>query len=46
MLNNFNNKVYKKLLKQNSPKEILNIINLSSIVEKEEKDNNEKPIVA
>ncbi len=46
MLNNFDNKVYKKLLKQKSQKEIVNIINLASIVEKEEKNNKQKPIVA
>jgi len=35
MLDNFYNKIYSKLLKEKSPKEILEIINLASIVEKE-----------
>gem|GEM_PF-4965009 len=35
MLSNFDKKVYKKYLKNYSAKEIMDIINLASIVEKE-----------
>jgi len=40
ILNNFENKVYSKLLKDKKSSEILNIINLASIVEKEVNKNN------
>ncbi len=46
MLNNFNIKVYDKLLSKYSAKEILDIITLASIVEKEEKNPLNKPVVA
>ncbi len=46
MLDNFEKKVYNDLLKQYSPKEIYDIINLASIVEKEEKSKSERPVVA
>ncbi len=45
-LNSFKSKVYEKLLLDKNNKEIEKLINLSSIVEKEEKDNNEKSTVA
>jgi len=45
-LDNFENKVYKKILKNKKPDEILQIVNLASIVEKEEKSNSEKSTVA
>jgi cell division protein YceG involved in septum cleavage len=46
MLDNFNTKVHNKLLKQSSPQEIYDIINLASIVEKEEKSTSAKPTEA
>ncbi len=46
MLSNFNRKVYTKYLTNYSDKEIIDIINLASIVEKEEKNSKNKPIVA
>ncbi|MDD4151698.1 MAG: endolytic transglycosylase MltG [Candidatus Gracilibacteria bacterium] len=46
LLNNFDTKVYKKILFNFGNKEILDIINLSSIVEKEERNSTEKAIVA
>ncbi len=46
MLNNFKTKVYNKILKWKTNKEIYNIINLASIVEKEERNNTEKSTVA
>ena len=47
-LETFEQKVYKKILGSNNlnNKEILDLINLASIVEKEEKNNKNKPIVA
>jgi len=46
MLDNFENKVYNKILSEKSNEEILKIVNLASIVEKEEKSDSEKPTVA
>ena len=46
MLFNFNKRVYNKYLKNYSSKEIIDLINLASIVEKEEKNRKAKPIVA
>ncbi|MDQ7022111.1 MAG: endolytic transglycosylase MltG [Candidatus Gracilibacteria bacterium] len=45
-LDNFENKVYNKILSDKSSEEINKIINLASIVEKEEKSNSEKSTVA
>jgi UPF0755 protein len=45
-LDNFENKVYNKILSNKKPAEILRIVNLASIVEKEEKLNSEKSTVA
>jgi len=45
-LDNFENKVYIKILENKTLDEILKIVNLASIVEKEEKSNSEKPTVA
>jgi UPF0755 protein len=45
-LDNFEEKVYNKILLNKNSEEILKIINLASIVEKEEKSNFEKPTVA
>jgi len=45
-LETFEVKVYEKILKNLDTKTITEIVNLSSIVEKEERNNNEKPIVA
>lgn len=45
-LNNFEKKVIKKLNKELNNKELEKLINLSSIVEKEEKNTNEKETVA
>lgn len=45
-LENFENKVYKTILSDIDNKKIENLINLSSIVEKEEKSASAKPIVA
>ena len=45
-LDTFKLKVYDKLLTNYSSKEIVDIINLASIVEKEEKNEKEKAIVA
>jgi UPF0755 protein len=42
----FENKVYNKILDWKKNDEIYRLINLASIVEKEEKNNKEKPIVA
>ncbi len=46
MLDNFENRVVNKILKDKEPKEILEIVNLASIVEKEEKNSAEKSTVA
>ncbi len=46
MLDNFQNRVYDKLLKWKDNSQIVDIINLASIVEKEEKNGDEKPTVA
>lgn len=46
LLDNFKTKVYNKILFNFGNKEILDIINLSSIVEKEERNSTEKAIVA
>lgn len=46
LLKNFENKVYKKYLEWKTPEEIIKIINLASIVEKEERNEDEKPTVA
>lgn len=46
MLDNFETKVYEKILEDKSGKEIMEIVNLASILEKEEKSNKEKPTVA
>lgn len=45
-LENFEIKVYNKILKNLSNKEIEDLVNLSSIVEKEERNSNEKATVA
>jgi cell division protein YceG involved in septum cleavage len=45
-LNNFEEKVYNKILSDKNPNEIYEIVNLGSIVEKEEKSDKEKPTVA
>ena len=45
-LDNFEQKVYNKILLNKNTLDILKIINLASIVEKEEKTNSEKPTVA
>jgi len=45
-LDNFENKVYNKILSDKSSDEILKIVNLASIVEKEEKNSLEKSTVA
>ncbi|MDR1987863.1 MAG: hypothetical protein LBQ24_03770 [Candidatus Peribacteria bacterium] len=45
-LETFETKVYDKILQNLSVNEINNLVNLASIVEKEEKNINEKPIVA
>jgi cell division protein YceG involved in septum cleavage len=45
-LDNFEQKVYNKILSEKSTDEIIKIVNLASIVEKEEKSNSEKPTVA
>jgi len=45
-LDNFENKVYNKILSDKNPDEIYKIVNLASIVEKEEKNDKEKPTVA
>ena len=45
-LDNFENKVYNKILSDKSSEEINKIVNLASIVEKEEKSNSEKSTVA
>lgn len=45
-LENFENKVYNKILSNLDNKEIIELINLASIVEKEEKNKIEKPVVA
>lgn len=46
MLRNFKVKVYDKLLTKYTSKEIVDIVTLASIVEKEEKNSFNKPIVA
>ncbi len=46
MLKTFEKKAYKKYLSSYSSKEIVDLINLASIVEKEEKNSEAKPIVA
>lgn len=46
LLKNFKNKVYNELLKDKTPNEIIDIINMASIVEKEERNDDEKWIVA
>ena len=45
-LDNFENKVYNKILKKYSPEKIQEILKLASIVEKEERSVKNKPIVA
>ena len=45
-LDNFENKIYNKILSNKSTEEIIKIINLASIVEKEEKSDSEKATVA
>jgi len=45
-LDNFEKKVYNKILQNENPEEIYKIVNLASIVEKEEKNSTQKPIVA
>ncbi len=45
-LDTFKEKVYNKILKNKSVEEIQKIVNLASIVEKEEKSDKEKPTVA
>jgi UPF0755 protein len=45
-LDNFEEKVYNKILKKYSPEKIQEILKLASIVEKEEKSEKNKPIVA
>ena len=45
-LDNFEEKVYNKILSDKNPEEIYKIVNLASIVEKEEKNPKEKPTVA
>lgn len=45
-LDNFENKIYNKILSDKSTEEIIKIINLASIVEKEEKSDSEKATVA
>ncbi len=45
-LDNFEKKVYDKILKKYSPEKIQEILKLASIVEKEEKNKINKPIVA
>jgi len=46
MLDNFETKVYEKILEWKSNEEILEIVNIASILEKEEKNDAEKPTVA
>ncbi len=46
MLDNFETKIYEPLLMKESKEEIVNIINLASIVEKEERNKEERPNVA
>lgn len=46
MLDNFNKRVYSEVLKDKNAKEINDIVNLASIVEKEEKNSLEKATVA
>ncbi|MCD5380534.1 endolytic transglycosylase MltG [Candidatus Gracilibacteria bacterium] len=46
MLDNFETKVYEKILQGKSNEEILEIVNIASILEKEEKSDAEKPTVA
>ena len=46
MLDNFETKVYDKILSSKSSTEVLEIVNLASILEKEEKSDSEKPTVA
>ncbi len=46
MLDNFETKVYEPLLMKKSPDEIMEIINLASIVEKEERNKDERSTVA
>jgi len=46
MLDNFEAKVYDKILSTKSSTEVLEIVNLASILEKEEKSDSEKPTVA
>jgi len=45
-LETFEIKVYEKILKNLDTKTITDLVNLASIVEKEERNNNEKPTVA
>ncbi len=46
MLDNFETKVYEEILGWKSNEEILEIVNIASILEKEEKNDAEKPTVA
>lgn len=46
LLKNFERKISTPLLEEKTPEEIIEIINLASIVEREEKNDDEKPTVA
>jgi cell division protein YceG involved in septum cleavage len=45
-LENFENKVYNEILSEYDNKTVEEVVNLASIVEKEEKNTTEKPTVA